>query len=259
MDDRTIYEKVLAETIGTFWLVFAGCGSALLDVGVLHLGIGNVGVSLAFGLAFLTMGYAVGHVSGAHFNPAVTIGLAIAGRVPSKIVLPYVAAQLLGAVIASGILFLVASGRLGGGTDGGFAANGYGAHSPDGYGLGAALLTELVLSAGLMTVVLGSTRPGAPAQLAPLAIGLALVVVHLVGIPVTNVSVNPARSTGPALVAGGWALEQLWLFWLAPLAGAALTGLAQRSLSGAATSRSDRERAPAGPRAAAPAVGAPAE
>jgi aquaporin Z len=224
--------KLAAEAFGTFWLVFGGCGSAVLSAAFPSVGIGLLGVSLAFGLSVLTMAYALGHVSGCHLNPAVTLGLTVARRFPVAQVVPYVAAQLAGAALGAGVLFLIASGKPGFDVVGGFAANGFGAHSPGGYSLGAALLTELVLTFVFLVVILGATDARAPKGFAPLAIGLGLTLIHLVGIPVTNLSVNPARSTGPALFVGGWALGQLWLFWLAPLAGATLAGWAYPLLAG---------------------------
>lgn len=217
-------KKLLAETIGTFWLVFGGCGSAVLAAGFPELGIGFVGVSLAFGLTVLTMAYAVGGISGGHFNPAVSVGLAVAGRFPATSLLPYILAQLAGAVAAAAILYVIASGKAGADL-GGFAANGYGAHSPGGYSMISALLIEIVLTAGFLIVILGSTHGRVPAGFAPIAIGLALTLIHLISIPVTNTSVNPARSTSQALFAGGWALGQLWLFWVAPVIGAVVGGL----------------------------------
>ena len=217
-----------AECIGTFWLVFAGCGSAVLAAAYPELGIGFVGVALAFGLSVLTMAYAVGHISGGHFNPAVTFGLYAAGRVPVGDVLPYWAAQLAGATTAAAVLFVVASGQPAFTVADGFAANGFGAHSPGGYSLQAALLVEIVLTAVFLVVILGATSAGAPKGFAPLAIGLALTLIHLVAIPVTNTSVNPARSTSQALFVGGWAMAQLWVFWLAPLVGALIAGLGYR-------------------------------
>lgn len=217
-------KKLLAETIGTFWLVFGGCGSAVLAAGFPELGIGFVGVSLAFGLTVLTMAYAVGGISGGHFNPAVSVGLAVAGRFPTTSLLPYILAQLAGAVAAAAILYVIASGKAGADL-GGFAANGYGAHSPGGYSMISALLIEIVLTAGFLIVILGSTHGRVPAGFAPIAIGLALTLIHLISIPVTNTSVNPARSTSQALFAGGWALGQLWLFWVAPVIGAVGGGL----------------------------------
>jgi aquaporin Z len=223
--------KLGAEFIGTFWLVFGGCGSAVLAAAFPQLGIGFVGVSLAFGLTVLTMAYAVGHISGGHFNPAVTLGLTVGGRFPAKEILPYVIAQLLGAIAAGAVLYCIASGKAGW-TPGGFASNGYGAHSPGGYSLGAALLIEIVLTAGFLIVILGSIHKAAPTGFASIAIGLALTLIHLISIPVTNTSVNPARSTGVALFAEPWALEQLWLFWVAPLIGGAIGGLIYRWLGG---------------------------
>jgi aquaporin Z len=224
--------RLAAEFLGTFWLVFGGCGSAVLSAAFPELGIGLLGVSLAFGLTVLTMAYAVGHVSGGHFNPAVSLGLVVAGRFPAGSLGGYVAAQVLGGIAAGAVLLAIASGKEGFDVAAGFAANGYGAHSPGGYSLGAALVTEVVLTFFFLLIILGSTDPRAPAGFAPIAIGLALTLIHLIGIPVTNLSVNPARSTGPAVFVGGWALAQLWLFWLAPLVGAAAAGLAQRALAG---------------------------
>ena len=217
-----------AEFLGTFWLVLGGCGSAVLAAAFPGLGIGLLGVSLAFGLTVLTMAYAIGHISGCHLNPAVSIGLWVGGRFPAQRLLPYVAAQVAGAVVAAGVLYVIASGKAGFSAAGGFASNGFGEHSPGGYGLLAALLTEVVMTAFFLIIILGATDERAPAGLAPLAIGLGLTLIHLISIPVTNTSVNPARSTGVALFAGGWALEQLWLFWVAPIAGAALGALAYR-------------------------------
>jgi len=223
----TLTKRALAEIIGTFWLVFGGCGAAVLAAGVPGVGIGWLGVSLAFGLTVLTMAYAIGHISGCHLNPAVTIGLVAGGRFPAKEIPHYVVAQLLGAGLAAAALYLIASGKPGFEL-GGFAANGYGAHSPGKYTLLAALVTEVTLTFMFLMIILGSTDKRAPAGLAPIAIGLGLTLIHLIGIPVTNLSVNPARSTGPALFVGGWALAQLWLFWLAPAAGAAIAGLLYR-------------------------------
>jgi aquaporin Z len=216
-----------AEFIGTFWLVLGGCGSAVLAAAFPHLGIGFVGVALAFGLTVLTMAYAVGHVSGAHFNPAVSVGLWAGGRFPARDLAPYIIVQVLGAIAASAILYLIATGRPNYDL-GVFAANGYGDHSPGHYGLGAALVTELVMTFGFVFVIMGATHGAAPKGFAPLAIGLCLTLIHLISIPVTNTSVNPARSTGPALFVGGWALSQLWLFWLAPLAAAVVAGVVYR-------------------------------
>lgn len=224
--------RLFAELLGTFWLVFGGCGSAVLAAGFPELGIGFLGVALAFGLTVLTMVYAVGGISGGHFNPAVSVGLAVAGRLPARDLVPYVIAQLVGAVIASALLFVIASGKADFSLAGGFAANGYGDHSPGGYSMGAALVAEIVLTFMFVMIILGATASYAPAGFAGIAIGLALTLIHLVGIPVTNTSVNPARSTAPALFVGGWALQQLWLFWVAPIVGAALAGIAHKSLFG---------------------------
>jgi len=217
-------KRLTAEMIGTFWLVFGGCGSAVLAAAFPQVGIGLLGVSLAFGLTVLTMAYAIGHISGCHLNPAVTVGLATGRRFPWNEVIPYAVAQVIGAVIASTVLFVIASGKSGFSLAGGFAANGYGTHSPGGYSLAAALVAEVTLTFMFLMIILGATDSRAPAGFAPIAIGLGLTLIHLIGIPVTNLSVNPARSTGPALFAGGWALGQLWLFWLAPLVGAWLAG-----------------------------------
>jgi aquaporin Z len=224
----SLLKRCVAELFGTFWLVFGGCGSAVLAAAYPQLGIGFAGVALAFGLTVLTMAYAIGHISGCHLNPAVTLGLVAGKRFPAKEVLPYWVAQVLGAVAGAGVLYAIASGKPGFAV-GGFASNGYGLHSPDGYGLVACAVAEVVLTFFFLIVILGSTDQRAAKGFAPLAIGLCLTLIHLVGIPVTNLSVNPARSTGPAIVAasggGGWALAQLWLFWLAPLVGAALAGI----------------------------------
>lgn len=210
--------KLAVEFLGTFWLVFGGCGSAVLSAAFPELGIGFAGVAIAFGLTVLTMAYAVGGISGGHFNPAVSLGLTVAGRFPAAGFVPYVVAQVLGATAAAGVLYVVATGRTGAEL-GSFAANGYGEHSPAGYSLVAALVTEVVLTAFFLIIILGATHRRGPAGFAPIAIGLGLTLIHLVSIPVTNTSVNPARSTGQALLVGGWALQQLWLFWLAPLLG----------------------------------------
>lgn len=231
-------KKLLVEAIGTFWLVLGGCGSAVLaatfwpDKDGPFFGIGLVGVSLAFGLTVLTMAYAIGHISGGHFNPAVTVGLWISKRFPTREVLPYVVVQVIGAVLAALVIWAIASGRAGFDLDtNGLAANGYGEHSPGGFNLAAGLITEIVMTAGFLFIILGATAKKAVGAAAPLAIGLALTLIHLISIPVTNTSVNPARSTGPAVVQGGWALGQLWLFWLAPLVGAVVAGLVWRYLS----------------------------
>ena len=213
-----------AEALGTFWLVFGGCGAAVLAAGFPELGIGFVGVSLAFGLTVLTMAYAVGHVSGGHFNPAVTIGLWAGGRFPAGEIPVYIIAQLVGAVAAAGVLYVIASGAPGFDVAAGFASNGYGEHSPGGYSLLAGLVAEVLLTFVFLTIILNVTGPRAPAGFAPLTIGLTLTLIHLISIPVTNTSVNPARSTGPVIFVGGWALAQLWLFWVAPIAGALIAG-----------------------------------
>ena len=214
--------KIAAEFIGTFWLVFGGCGSAVLAAGFPDVGIGLLGVSLAFGLTVVTMAYSIGHISGAHLNPAVTVGLANGRRFPWNEVPAYVGAQVAGGVLAAAVLYAIASGKAGFTLADGFAANGFGSHSPGGYSMFAALVAETVLTAMFLIVILGATDRRAPAGFAGLAIGLALTLIHLIGIPVTNLSVNPARSTGPALFVGGWAIAQLWLFWVAPLVGALL-------------------------------------
>ncbi len=218
-------KRALAEFIGTFWLVFGGCGSAVLAAGFPSLGIGFVGVSLAFGLTVLTMAFAIGHISGCHLNPAVSLGLAVAKRFSFSELPVYVVAQVLGGIVGSAVLYIIASGKPGFDLAGGFASNGYGAHSPGGYSLVACLTAEIVLTFMFLMIILGSTDTRAPKGFAPIAIGLGLTLIHLIGIPVTNLSVNPARSTGPAVFVGGWALTQLWLFWVAPLVGAAAAGL----------------------------------
>lgn len=211
-----------AEFFGTFWLVLGGCGSAVLAAAFPNVGIGLLGVSLAFGLTVLTMAYAIGHISGCHLNPAVSVGLWAGGRFPANQLLPYIIAQVLGAVVAGGILFLIASGKAGFDVSAGFASNGYGAHSPGGYSLLAALITEVVMTMMFLLIILGATDKRAPQGFAPIAIGLGLTLIHLISIPVTNTSVNPARSTGVAVFVGDWAIEQLWLFWVAPLLGGLL-------------------------------------
>jgi aquaporin Z len=226
----TLLQRASAEFIGTMWLVLGGCGAAVLSAKFPEVGIGFAGVALAFGLSVMTMAYALGGISGAHFNPAITIGLWAAGRTPRRDVPAYVGAQVLGAIVGAAILYVIASGAPDFDAVRGFAANGYGDHSPGGFSLGACLLTELVLTFGFVFVVLGSTDEHAPKGFAPLAIGLALTVVHLVSIPVTNASVNPARSTGPALFAGAWAVGQLWMFWALPLVGGVLAGIAYPAL-----------------------------
>src|SRR5438477_10552825 len=227
-------KKLGAEFIGTFWLVLGGCGSAVLAARFPEIGIGLVGVALAFGLTVVTMAYAVGRISGGHFNPATTVGLFAGGRTPAGELLPYILAQLAGAIVAALVLYVIASGKAGFDVAAGFASNGYGEHSPGGYSLAAGLVTEIVLTAGFLFVVMGALDSRAPSGLAPLAIGLALTLIHLISIPVTNTSVNPARSTGPALLVGGWALAQLWLFWLAPILGGIVGGVAYRLLRSAA-------------------------
>jgi aquaporin Z len=220
-------KKLTAEFLGTFWLVFGGCGSAVLAANFKNVGIGLLGVSLAFGLTVLTMAYAVGHISGGHFNPAVTVGLFVAKRIPAADILPYIIVQVLGAIAGAAVLYVIANG-VNGFQVGDFAANGFADHSPGRYSLVACLVSEVVMTFGFLIVILGATDRRAPAGMAPIAIGLALTLIHLVSIPVTNTSVNPARSTGPAIFVGGWALQQLWLFWLAPIVGAALAGLVHR-------------------------------
>jgi aquaporin Z len=226
-----VNNKYLAEFLGTFWLVLCGCGAAVLAAKFPQTGIGFMGVALAFGLSVVTMAYAVGHISGGHFNPAVTVGQLVAGRIDAGSAVGYVLAQVIGAIAAAAVLAFIANGKPGFDlVASGFAANGYGEHSPGNYGIGAAAVTEFVMSFFFLIVILGVTSRGAPAGFAPLAIGLTLTLIHLVSIPVTNTSVNPARSTGPALFVGGWALSQLWLFWLVPLLGAATAGVLWRML-----------------------------
>ena len=217
-----------AEFFGTFWLVLGGCGSAVLAAGFPRVGIGLLGVSLAFGLTVLTMAFAIGHISGCHLNPAVSIGLWAGGRFPAKQLLPYIGAQVLGGIVAGGVLYLIASGKANFTLAGGFASNGYGEHSPGGYSLVAALVCEVVMTMMFLIIILGATDKRAPQGLAPIAIGLGLTLIHLISIPVANTSVNPARSTGVAIFAGSWALEQLWMFWLAPIAGALLGAVVYR-------------------------------
>lgn len=228
----SLRKRAGAECLGTFWLVFGGCGSAVLAAAFPDVGIGLLGVSLAFGLTVLTMAYAIGHISGCHLNPAVSLGLAAAKRFPARELPAYVVAQLAGAIAAAGVLYVIASGKAGFSLAGGFASNGYGANSPGEYSLASCLTAEVVLTFMFLTIILGATDRRAPAGFAPIAIGLGLTLIHLVGIPVTNLSVNPARSTGPALFVGDWALQQLWLFWVAPLGGAALAGLFYPLLAG---------------------------
>ena len=223
--------KLSAEAIGTFWLTLGGCGSAVIAAGFPQVGIGLVGVSLAFGLTVVTMAYAIGHVSGCHLNPAVTVGLAAGGRFPANQIAPYVAAQVVGAIVGAAVLYLIASGAPGFDVAKGFASNGYAEHSPGKYGLVACLVTEVIMTMMFLFIIMGATHGKAPTGFAPLAIGLGLTLIHLVSIPVTNTSVNPARSTGPALFVGGWAIQQLWLFWIAPLIGGALGGVLYRWIS----------------------------
>jgi aquaporin Z len=224
--------KLAVEFIGTAWLVLGGCGSAVLAAAFPQLGIGFAGVALAFGLTVLTMAYAIGHVSGCHLNPAVSVGLWASGRFKAGELLPYVVAQVVGAVAGAAVLYAIASGKTGFDVHAGFASNGFGEHSPGGYSLAAGFVCEFVMTFGFLFVILGATHGSAPRGFAPIAIGLCLTLIHLVSIPVTNTSVNPARSTGPALFAGGWALEQLWLFWLAPLIGAIFAGVVYRAIGG---------------------------
>lgn len=221
----SLSKKVGAEFLGTFWLVLGGCGSAVLAAAFPNLGIGFVGVALAFGLTVLTMAFAIGHISGCHLNPAVSVGLWIGKRFSVRDLIPYIVAQVLGAIAGAGVLYVIASGKTGFDVSAGFASNGYGVHSPGGYTLVAALVCEVVMTFMFLIIILGSTDKRAPAGLAPVAIGLGLTLIHLISIPVTNTSVNPARSTGQAIFVGGWALSQLWLFWVAPIVGAALAGL----------------------------------
>ena len=221
----TLWQRSAAELVGTFWLVLGGCGSAVIGAAFPNLGIGHLGVALAFGLTVLTMAFAIGHVSGCHLNPAVSVGLVVGGRFKASELPAYIVAQVVGAAIAAGTLYLIASGQAGFSTAGGFASNGYGPHSPGQYSMGAGFLCELVMTAAFVFVIMGATDERAPKGLAPIAIGLCLTLIHLVSIPVTNTSVNPARSTGPALIAGGWALEQLWMFWVAPIIGGAVGAL----------------------------------
>lgn len=225
--------RAVAEFLGTFWLVFGGCGSAVLAAAFPQLGIGFLGVALAFGLTVLTMAYAIGHISGCHLNPAVSVGLVTGGRFSAAELAPYVGSQVAGAIVAGAVLAVIAGGKEGFDlAASGFAANGYAEHSPGGYSMLAALVAEVVLTFMFLMIILGATDPRAPAGFAPIAIGLGLTLIHLIGIPVTNLSVNPARSTGPALFVGGWALAQLWLFWVAPIAGAAIAGITYRAVFG---------------------------
>lgn len=224
-------KRVSAEFIGTFWLVFGGCGSAVLAAAFPKVGIGLLGVAFAFGLTVLTMAYAIGHISGCHLNPAVSVGLWAGKRFPASDLLPYIIAQVAGGIAAGAVLYIIASGQSGFNLAGGFASNGYAEHSPGGYSLPACLVAEVVLTFMFLMIIMGSTHGNAPQGFAPIAIGLGLTLIHLIGIPVTNLSVNPARSTGPAVFVGGWALAQLWLFWLAPIVGGALGGVVYRILA----------------------------
>ncbi|HEV2386023.1 MAG TPA: aquaporin Z [Candidatus Acidoferrales bacterium] len=226
----SLSKKLTAEFIGTFWLVFGGCGAAVLAAGFPQLGIGFLGVALAFGLTVMTMAYAIGHISGAHLNPAVTVGLAVGKRFPFSEVIPYIIVQVLGGILAGAVLWAIASGKAGFQLSQGFASNGYAAHSPGGYSLVACFVAELVLTFMFVFIIHGATDRRAPAGFAGIAIGLALTLMLLVGIPVTNASINPARSTGPAVFVGGWAVQQLWLFWVAPIVGGALAGLVYSAL-----------------------------
>jgi aquaporin Z len=226
----SLSKRAFAEFVGTFWLVLGGCGSAVLAAAFPGLGIGFVGVALAFGLTVLTMAFAIGHISGCHLNPAVSFGLWAGKRFPGSELLPYIIAQVIGAIVAAGLLYLIASGREGFDIAGGMASNGFAEHSPGGYSLMACLITEIVMTFMFLIVILGATDKRAAAGFAPIAIGLCLTLIHLISIPVTNTSVNPARSTGPAIFVGGWALSQLWLFWLAPILGAILAGFVYRSV-----------------------------
>jgi aquaporin Z len=220
----SLSKRAIAEFLGTFWLAFGGCGAAVLDAAFPQLGIGFAGVALAFGLTVLTMAYAIGHISGCHLNPAVSVGLVAGKRFPVSELLPYVIAQVLGGIGGAGVLFIIASGKAGFSLSGGFASNGYADHSPGGYSMMACLVAEVVLTFFFLMIIMGSTDKRAPSGFAPIAIGLGLTLIHLIGIPVTNLSVNPARSTGPAIFVGGWAISQLWLFWVAPIIGGALAG-----------------------------------
>lgn len=229
-----VSKRSIAEFVGTFWLVFGGCGAAVLAAAFPGLGIGFVGVALAFGLTVMTMAFAIGHISGCHLNPAVSVGLVVGKRFPASDLVPYVIAQLLGGIAGASVLYIIASGKEGFSLAAGFASNGYAAHSPGGYSLIACLVAEIVLTFMFLTIIMGATDKRAPAGFAPIAIGLGLTLIHLIGIPVTNLSVNPARSTGPALFVGDWALQQLWLFWVAPIVGAALAGVVYPAIWGEA-------------------------
>lgn len=241
MAQASLTKRVSAEFIGTFWLVFGGCGSAVLAAAIPGVGIGYAGVALAFGLTVLTMAYAIGHISGCHLNPAVSVGLCVAKRFPASELLPYIVMQVLGAIAGAAILLIIASGKSSFDVAGGFASNGYDTHSPSGYSLLACFVAEAVLTYFFLMIILGSTDSRAPAGFAPIAIGLGLTLIHLISIPVTNTSVNPARSTGPAVFVGGWALAQLWMFWVAPVLGAAIAGVVYPLLFGAPNNQDSRE------------------
>ena len=228
----SLSKRAAAEFFGTFWLVFGGCGAAVLDAAFPQLGIGFLGVAFAFGLTLLTMAYAIGRISGCHINPAVSIGLAVGGRFPYADLAPYIVAQVLGGIAGAGVLLVIASGKAGFSTAAGFASNGYGAHSPGEYSLVACLVAEIVLTFFFLFIIMGATDEKAPAGFAPIPVGLGLTLIHLIGIPVTNLSVNPARSTGPAIFVGGWALGQLWLFWVAPIIGGILGAVTYRGIAG---------------------------
>jgi len=230
----SLSRRAIAEFIGTFWLVFGGCGSAVLAAAFPNLGIGFLGVACAFGLTVLTMAFAIGHISGCHLNPAVSVGLVVGKRFPASDLPAYVVAQVAGGILAAAVLFVIASGKAGFDLAGGFASNGYAEHSPGGYSMVACLVAEVVLTFMFLMIIQGATDRRAPQGFAPIAIGLGLTLIHLIGIPVTNLSVNPARSTGPAVFVGGWAVQQLWLFWLAPIAGAAIAGIVYPALAGEA-------------------------
>ena len=231
----SLAKRASAEFLGTFWLVFGGCGSAVLAAAFPNVGIGLLGVALAFGLTVLTMAYAIGHISGCHLNPAVSIGLAAGNRFPASELPAYIVSQIAGGIAGAGVLFVIASGKSGFDLSGGFASNGYGVHSPGGYSLVACLVAEVVLTFMFLMIILGATDKRAPQGFAPIAIGFGLTLIHLIGIPVTNLSVNPARSTGPAVFVGGWAIQQLWAFWVAPIIGAVIAGVAYRALASTET------------------------
>ena len=239
----SLTKRCSAEFLGTFWLVLGGCGSAVIAAAFPNVGIGLLGVAFAFGLTVLTMAFAIGHISGCHLNPAISVGLVVGRRFPASELLQYVIAQVLGAVCAAGVLFVIASGKPGFDVSSGFASNGYAAHSPGGYSLLACLVTEVVMTFFFLMVIQGATDRRAPAGFAPIAIGLCLTLIHLISIPVTNTSVNPARSTGPAIFVGGWAIEQLWLFWVAPMVGAAIAGVAYPALFGDAANEPEIAKA----------------